>query len=73
MGGDAMSRDAYSVTKSNVRSDFRYARELMRQADAAMKANSTDFHDLESIANELIACVATFSQWIEDQREEATE
>lgn len=58
------------TTKRSVRSDFKYARELMRQADYAMKSGSRDFDDLESIANELIACVATFSQWIEDQREE---
>lgn len=58
------------TTKKNVRSDFRYARELMRQADQAMTANRSDFDNLDEIANELIACVATFSQWIEEQREE---
>jgi|OM-RGC.v1.035757339 hypothetical protein len=58
------------ITKSHVRTNFRYARDLMRQADAAMKSNTHDFDDLASIESELIACVATFSQWIEDQREE---
>lgn len=59
----------YKVTKSQVRSNFRYAREMMRQAEAAMKANSTDFADMTSIANELIACAATFAEYVEDARE----
>ena len=58
------------TTKRSVRSDFKYARELMRQADLAMKASSLDFDDLALIESELIACTATFSQWIEEQRDE---
>lgn len=60
------------TTKSHVRRDFQHARELMRQADYAMKSGSRDFDDLASIESELIACVATFSQWIEEQREEVS-
>ena len=55
------------TTKSRVRSDFKYARELMRQADAAMKSGTYDLEDLQSIESELIACMSTFSQWIEEQ------
>lgn len=64
---------AETTTKSHVRSDFRYAREMMRQADAAMKSGSADFEDMESIANELIAAASTFAQWIEEQKEAAAE
>lgn len=58
-----------NTTKGLVRRDFTMARELMRQADAAMTANSADFDDLQAIANEMIACVATFAQWVEDRQE----
>ena len=62
-----------TTTKSQVRSDFKYAREMMRQADAAMKSGSTDFEDMESIANEMIAAASTFAQWVEEQKEAAAE
>ena len=62
-----------TTTKSQVRSDFRYARFLMRQADDVMKSGSTDFEDMESIANEMIAAASTFAQWVEEQKEAAAE
>lgn len=58
-----------NVTKTNVRRDFQYARLMMRQAEAALRSDSRDFDDLESIANELLASVATFAEYIEQQRE----
>lgn len=64
------------TTKSQVRSDFKYARELMRQADAAMRSyrpvpGENDYEDMRAIANELIACVATFEQWVEEAQDAA--
>jgi hypothetical protein len=68
------------TTKSQVRSDFKHARELMRQADAFMKdyrhepgQDFSEFEDMRAVANELIACVATFSQWVEDAQDAAEE
>lgn len=57
------------TTKKEVRSDFRYARHLMRLAEAAIVNADTDWADAEEIANELIACAATFAQYVEEQRE----
>ena len=68
------------TTKSQVRSDFKHARELMRQADAFMKdyrhepgQDFSEFEDMRAVANELIACAATFSQWVEDAQDAAEE
>ena len=58
------------TTKKEVRSDFRHARYLMRLADEAMRNPETDWVDAETIANELVACAATFSQYVEEQQEE---
>lgn len=44
---------------------------MMRQADAAMRSGSMDFEDMETIANELIACASTFAQYVEERQEEA--
>ena len=57
------------TTKHHVRSDFKYAREMMRQANEAMRSNSTDYDRMEEIANEMMACAATFAQYIEEQKE----
>ena len=58
-----------STTKKQVRSDFTYARHLMRLAEQAMANPETDWEDTQAIANELIASVATFSQYVEDRKE----
>lgn len=62
------------TTKSQVRSGFQYARDLMRQADLILKdsKNLTDFSEgteLGQIANELIASVGFLAQWLEEQEE----
>lgn len=62
------------TTKSQVRSGFKYARELMRQAEEILKdsKNLTDFSEgseIGQIANELIASVAFLAQWREEQEE----
>lgn len=57
------------TTKSHVRSDFKYARAMMRMADEAMISNSTDFDRMEEIANEMMACAATFAQYVEEKKE----
>lgn len=67
-----MSRDDYTVTKSNVRSNFKHARGLMRLADDIMKQAQPDLDDMQVIANELIACVATFAEYVEQQTEAHT-
>ena len=59
------------TTKSHVRSDFKYARAMMRLADEAMRSNSSDYDRMESIANEMMGCVATFAQYVEEKREGA--
>ena len=68
-------------TKSQVRKDFKYARELMREADRIMRSYSSewnyrDFDEAEGIANEMIAAIGTFYAWVEDMKdahEEAAE
>jgi fructose-bisphosphate aldolase class 1 len=57
------------ITKRHVRSDFTYARAMMRLADEAMRTNSGNFDEMEQIANEMIACASTFAQYVEEQRE----
>ena len=61
------------TTKDQVRRDFTYARMLMRKADEIMKDKSiVDFAESSEagqIANEMVACVNTFSQWVNDQYE----
>lgn len=58
------------TTKKEVRSDFKHARYLMRLAEEAMRNNESDWADAEVIANELVACAATFAQYVEEQQEE---
>ena len=61
------------TTKGQVRSDFAYARKLMRMAEEMMKDKSiTDFSEpseIGQIANEMVASVGTFSQWVNEQYE----
>ena len=60
------------TNKSQVRSDFKHVRFLMQEAEKIMK-NSSQINEWEEsseagqIALELIASVATFSQWVEEQ------
>jgi hypothetical protein len=67
------SRGQQMTSKEQVRKDFSYARMLMRKADEIMKDKSiVDFAESSEagqIANELVASVATFSQWVSDQYE----
>lgn len=58
------------TTKKQVRSDFKHARYLMRLAEQAMCEIDTDWSETQVIANELIACAATFAQYVEEQQEE---
>lgn len=54
-----------STTKSQVRSDFAYARHLMRLAEPALKAD--DLEELREIALELSAASSTLMQYLEDR------
>ena len=56
------------ITKKDVRSEFKYCRDLMRQADEAMKNPDIDLSDAESIALELSASSSVFFCWVEQQQ-----
>jgi hypothetical protein len=58
-----------NIPKFAVRGNFKYAREMMVLADEAMRSNSTDYERMEEIANEMMACVATFAQYVEEKKE----
>ena len=62
------------ITKSAVRSDFTYMRELMRRADKMMRDETTDHSiggDFEQLSQELMGCAATLNAYIEQQRRAA--
>lgn len=52
-------------TKSEVRSEFKYARELMRQAETLIK--NDDVAELRDIACELIAAASTLAAYVEER------
>jgi hypothetical protein len=54
------------TSKGSVRSDFRYVRDLMRQAETLMQKHNWDQKEADDIANNLIAAVTTFAQYVED-------
>lgn len=54
-----------AVTKTQVRSDFTYARECMRQAEAALKADDLDA--LAELALELSGAMGTLLQYVNDR------
>lgn len=54
-----------TTTKSQVRSDFAYARHLMRLAEPALKADDLD--ELRELALELSAASSTLMQYLEDR------
>lgn len=63
-----------ATTKSQVRSDFAYARLLMRKIDEALKdsKNLDDFSEgseLGQMGLELMATSGTFLQWLSEQEE----
>jgi hypothetical protein len=65
---------SYKTTKADVRSNFRYAKDLMKQASQIMRDSKTitDFSndsDAGQLCNELVACVATFQIWLDEQQE----
>ena len=53
------------TTKGQVRSDFSYARDCMRQAEAALKANDLD--ELGVLALELSGAMGTLLQYVNDR------
>jgi hypothetical protein len=54
-----------ATTKTQVRSDWAYARELMRQADEAFRAD--DLGTLAEIAPDLQAAASTLIQYLADR------
>lgn len=58
------------ITKSHVRSEFAYMRELMRRADQMMRQPDTDCSlgsDFEQLSLELIGCAHTLNAYIEQR------
>lgn len=53
------------TTKTQVRSDWAYARELMRQAEPYLKNDNLD--ELSQIALELSAAASTLIQYLDDR------
>jgi hypothetical protein len=63
------------TTKSDVRTNFRYAKDLMKQANQIMRDSKqiTDFtnnSDAGQLCNELVASVAIFQIWLDEQQEQ---
>ena len=59
------------ITKSAVRSDFAYIRNLMRIADKMMRDETTDYSiggDFEQLSQELIGCASTLNAYIAERR-----
>lgn len=59
------------TTRSAVRSDFTYMRQLMRIADQMMRADHIDYSigsDFEQLSLELIGCAHTLNAFITEQR-----
>jgi len=59
------------TTRSAVRSDFTYIRQLMRIADQMMRDSTTDYSlgsDFEQLSLELIGCATTLNIYIAEQR-----
>jgi hypothetical protein len=54
------------TTKAQVRSEFKYARELMRQAETAMKNNDSD--ELSILAHELIGSANVLFRYMEERK-----
>jgi len=59
------------TSKGSVRNDFKHVRDLMRQAEALMGKQNRNWNqeEAEEIANELIAAVTTFSQYVEEHQQ----
>jgi hypothetical protein len=53
------------VTKGQVRNDFKYAREIMRQAEVAMKKDDID--ELSILAHELVGCAAVLFTYMAER------
>ena len=54
------------TTKAEVRSEFKYARELMRQAETAMKNNDID--ELSILAHELVGSANVLFRYMEERK-----
>lgn len=64
-------------TATSVKSDFAYARQMMREAVEIMKnhdkfgwleENQLDWDDIEQVALELTASASAFLGWVEQER-----
>ena len=63
------------TTKSQVRQDFKYLRNLMREIDLMMKQEITDTSEegvAGQLANELSAIASTFRNYLDDLEWEAS-
>ena len=60
-----------NTTKTDVRKDFTYIRELMRIADRMLKQDDIDVSlggEFEQLSLELIGSAHTLNEWIEEER-----
>ena len=60
-----------NTTKTDVRKDFTYIRELMRIADRMLKQDDVDLSlggEFEQLSHELIGSAHTLHAWIEEER-----
>jgi hypothetical protein len=60
-----------ATTKTKVKSDFSYARDLMRQAEKLMSEGISDFSNdghAGQLALELSASASTFLQYVEERQ-----
>ena len=60
-----------NTTKTDVRKDFTYIRELMRIADRMLKQDDVDLSlggEFEQLSLELIGSAHTLNAWIEEER-----
>lgn len=57
------------ITKSAVRSDFKYIRTLLQDANFQMTGKNFQREIAEEIANELVAAATNFLVWVEEQEE----
>ena len=59
------------ITRARVRSDFQYARALMRQAETAFRTTkeaALDLEELSEVAHELVASTTTMLEYVQQQQ-----
>lgn len=55
-------------SKTDVRWESKYIRELLRQVEDTLNSKTLDLVDADELANELIASATVFAEWVNEQR-----